>query len=330
MVDLVVGSVLFRRAFVPRLRHGHVDLPRLLDAGVDVIGFTIATRFPNRRGTLSNIHFASLGMPHHALASDMAMIEWFVARIRRWAGESRGGLRLVDVHEAVTAVGDGSVRAFIGTQGGHVLEGDVRNLERLQRLGVRTFGLAHLMDSELAGSGTGRRAGGLTGLGREAIAECERLGILVDLAHMSTAAVQDALPLLRKPFLHSHTGFTALAKSRSRWRRYAPASRNTPDDLARDVADAGGLVGVMLASALIGGGTVDAAARALEHAVGLCGVDNVALGSDFDGAIAMPFDVTGVPWLAQELLDRGMAKDQLAAVLGGNALRVLNGAARAG
>ena len=97
-----------------------------------------------------------------------------------------------------------------------------------------------------------------------------------------------------------------------------------PDELVRDMAGAGGLVGVMLAPRLIGGSTMDAVVRAFEHAVRLCGPANVAIGSDFDGAIAMPFDVTGLPWLAQGLLDAGWERPVVAGVLGGNALRWLN------
>ncbi len=179
------------------------------------------------------------------------------------------------------------------------------------------------MDSALAGSGSGRRAGGLTGFGREAIAECEAQGILVDLAHASPAAIRETVPLLRRPFVVSHTGFTALAGAASRWRRYSPATRNLADADARLVAEAGGLIGVTLAAPLIGGTTMEAVVRSVDHALELAGPAQVALGSDFDGALPMPFDVRGLPAMTQALLDAGLGRDVVAAVMGGNALRVL-------
>jgi microsomal dipeptidase-like Zn-dependent dipeptidase len=179
------------------------------------------------------------------------------------------------------------------------------------------------MDSPLAGSGTGRAASGLTGLGREAIAELERVGIIVDLAHASPAAVREAVPLLHRPFVVSHTGFTSLAGGGPRWRRYGPGRRNLPDELARLVGGAGGLIGVSLATPLIGGRSMEAVVRTFEHAVELAGPERVALGSDFDGALPMPFDVTGLPALTGALLAAGFGRDVVAGIMGGNALRLL-------
>lgn len=325
VVDLVVGSVLFRRDFGRRLGHGHVDLPRTQAGGLDLAGFTIATRFPDARGTLSAPHFAALGLSPRGRAP-IDLVEAFVRRLEGWAAASGGHLVLARSAADLGAVGrDGALRAFIGVQGGQVLGGDLRNVARLRKLGVRTLALAHVMDSELAGSGSGRGAGGLTGLGREAIAELEAQGILVDLAHASSATIADAVPRLRRPFLVSHTGFTALAGGRSRWRRYSPATRNLSDADARLVAEAGGLIGVALGAPLLGGTTLEAAVRAFTHALELAGPTGVALGSDFDGALLTPFDVTGLPALTQAILDSGVGRETAAAVMGGNALLLLRG-----
>ncbi|HET7676543.1 MAG TPA: membrane dipeptidase [Candidatus Limnocylindrales bacterium] len=328
VVDLLVGTVLFRRSFMRRLGHGHVDLPRLREGGVDLIGLSIATRFPDLRGTLSAPHFRSLGMPRKALGSGMAIAEWLVQRIEGWAAASAGGLKVV--RDAAGLEGrpraDGSVGAFIGVQGGHVLDGDARNVERLHALGVRMLAPAHVMDNELVGSGTGARAGGLTPFGREVVAECERLGIAVDLAHMSSAGIRDTVPLLRRPFLLSHTGLRSLAGGRSRWRRYSPATRNVGDDDLRLVAEAGGVVGLTLSTQLLGGSSMETLVRAFARAIELMGPERVAIGSDFDGALRMPFDVTGLPALTQALLDAGFGSEVVAGVMGGNALRQLRAA----
>jgi len=322
VVDLVVGSVLFRRRLDRPNGPGHLDLARARAGGLDLAGFTVATRFPDRRGTLSAPHFAALGV--RPLGPPIDLAEALVHRLEGWATSSGGRLVLARDAADLEDVGrDEALRAFIGVQGGQVLGGDLRNVARLRRLGVRMLAVAHVMDSDLAGSGSGRRAAGLTGLGREAIAELETQGILVDLAHASAATIRQAVPRLRRPFVVSHTGFTALAGGTSRWRRYSPATRNLAAPEVRLVAEAGGLVGVTLATALVGDASLDAVVRSFAYALEALGPAGVALGSDFDGALPMPFDVTGLPALTQALLDAGFGRETVAAVMGGNALRLL-------
>jgi microsomal dipeptidase-like Zn-dependent dipeptidase len=352
VVDLLVGTALFRRTFLARLDHGHVDLPRARVAGLDVVGFTVATRFNDSRGSLSRPHFLALGLPPAALGDDLAIAEAILDRIDGWVARSDGRLAWWTPDEPVgpaqrsdtasrrgLATGDGdpvagtdgggasglhALRCFAGIQGGQVVAPDLRRIERLAGRGVRMLGLAHVMDSPLAGSGTGRRAGGLTGLGREAIAEAERVGVLVDLAHASVPAIEDALRVARRPIVISHTGFTALAGRRSRWRRYSPATRNLPDGVVREAGAAGALIGVTLATDLAGGSDLTAIVRSVSHAVELVGPERVAIGSDFDGALRMPFDVRGLPALTGALLAAGFDRSAVAAVMGGNALRVLS------
>ena len=388
-----MGTPLFRRGFVSRLDHGHVDLPRARLGGLDVIGFTIATRFNDLRGTLSTPHFLALGLPPAALGDDLAIAEFFLDRIDGWVAASGGRLAWwapeaigraaatepADATEPDRApiahlvpAGDGSrcttrrsrgangagrsggaggasrtggasgasqsggageergrppVRCFAGIQGGQVVAPDLRRIERLARRGVRMLGLAHVMDTPLAGSGTGRDAGGLTGLGREAIAEAERVGVLVDLAHASVPAIADALAVARRPVVLSHTGFTALAGGRSRWRRYSPATRNLPDEIVREAGAQGALVGITFATDLVGGTSLTAVVRSVAHAVELVGPEQVAIGSDFDGALRMPFDVRGLPALTAALLEAGLDDEAVAGIMGGNALRVLGASA---
>jgi membrane dipeptidase len=333
VVDLLVGTALFRRDFLTPTGHGHIDLERALAGGVDVVGLSIATRFPGRRGLLSAPHFRSLGIQPRG-PGDLAIVEAFVRRIEGWAASSGGRLILARTRQDLAGLRrsrarrygpERPLRAFLGVQGGQALNGDLRNVERLASLGVRMLGLAHVMDSPLAGSGTGRGRGGLTALGREAIPELERAGILVDLAHASSGTIRDALPLLRRPFLVSHTGFSSLAGGGWPMRRYSPAARNISDDDARLVGQAGGLIGVTLASPLVGGPTMDAVVRAIGHAVELVGPERVALGSDFDGALPMPFDVTGLPALTATLLQAGFGREAVTGIMGANALRLLAG-----
>jgi microsomal dipeptidase-like Zn-dependent dipeptidase len=331
VVDLLLGSAIMRRDFVEGHGRGHADLPRLQAGGIDLVGLSIATRLPDLRGTFSTPFFWSQGVGWRALRSDHGIADALIDRVEGWDSASDGAFRIVRSAEDLDAVGGGAaegraVAAFIGAQGGHILEGDPANLARLQARGLRMLALAHVMDNALVGSDTGVRRGGLTGLGREVIAECRRLGVLVDLAHMSEAGVRDALPLLRPPFVLSHTGFTALAGGTSRWRHYSPRTRNLSDELARDVASAGGVIGVTLSAWLLGGSTLGTVGRAFDHALDLCGPSQVAVGSDMDGGLRMVVGATSFPAITAELLRRGHDRGTVAAVMGGNALRVLRDA----
>ena len=326
-MDLLVGSALFRDSFLVGGR-GHVDLPRLRSVGVNVVGMTIATRWPNLRGTLSGWHFRSLGMPARVTRSDMAMAEWLIGRIDGWADRSEGQLIVVRSRadlERCLAPG-GPVGILIGVQGGHVIEGSLANIARLRAAGVRMFAPAHVMDNALVGSGTGRSATGLSGYGREVLAELEAQSIVVDLAHMSRRGIDAALPLLKRPSLLSHTGLTDVAGGASRWRRFSPANRNVPASLAAEVGAAGGLVGVALSTQLLGGSTMAAAVSTFRAGVDAVGSDPVAIGSDMDGALRMLIDVEGLPALADALLESGLPAESVSGILGANAARFLGAA----
>jgi membrane dipeptidase len=328
IVDLVVGTILFRRSLLVPLRHGHVDLPRLRAGGVNVIGLTVATRHPDLRGTLSSAHFRSLGLPARSGRTNMAIAEWLIERIETVGEESAGAIQLIRhrVDLARCLAPGGPLGVFVGVQGGHVLDGELSNVGRLGQRGVRMFAPAHVMDNALAGSGTGRRRGGLTGYGREVIEELERQEIIVDLAHMSRAAIDDALPLLRRPFVLSHTGLTEMSGRASRWRRYSPATRNVPAAVARDVGQAGGLVGIMLASQLLGGASIEAAVRTIRLALEVAGPERVAIGSDMDGGLRTVVDAAGLPALTDGLLAVGLEQAVVEGVMGANAIRLLSAA----
>jgi microsomal dipeptidase-like Zn-dependent dipeptidase len=328
VVDLLVGSALFRDSFVYGGQGGHVDLPRLRSVGVNVVGMTVATSWPDVRGSLSRWHFRSLGLPAGAAGSRMAIAEWVIGRIERWEAESAGGLRIVrspdDLSDCLDADEPGHpVGVLLGVQGAHALDGDLANVARLRRRGVRMFAPAHVMDNDAVGSGTGRRAGGLSGFGRELLAELERQRLVVDLAHMSTEGITDALALLRRPFLMSHTGIQVSdVPPRHGRRRYTPGRRNVPAEIGREIGARGGLVGMVLSTQLIGGASLADAVAMIVRAIDVAGEDHVALGSDMDGALKMVVDVEGLPALAGALLG-AVPEAQATAFLGGNAARFL-------
>jgi microsomal dipeptidase-like Zn-dependent dipeptidase len=323
----VVGSALFRDSFVSRGGggRGHVDLPRLRAAGVNLVGLTVATAWPDLRGSLSRWHFRSLGLPASAVGSNMAIAEWLIARIHRWCAESAGELVVVrtvaDLERCL--VDGGPVGVLLGVQGGHVLDGSLENVARLRDLGVRMLALSHVMDNALVGSSTGRSRGGLTDYGREAIAELEGQSIIVDLAHMSIRGIEEALPLMGRPFVLSHTGLTNIAGSASRFRDYSAATRNIPASLAGEVGAAGGLVGIVLSTQLLGGSQLSDAVASIRLAIESAGEDHVAIGSDMDGALKMLIDAEGLPALTTALLEAGLSKAVAASIMGANAARLL-------
>ncbi len=325
MVDLLVGTVLFRRTLLQPLRHGHVDLPRLRAGGVRLVGMSIATRFPDLQGTLSAAQFLGLGVPLRALRSDIDIVRFLVGRIDGWAAHSGGGFVVVRTGrdlEAVLAPG-GPVGAFVGVQGAQALEGEPSNVARLHGMGVRMLSLAHVMDNPMAGSGTGRRAAGLTPLGHRALVEMERMGVLVDLAHASSPTLRDAVAAATRPPVLSHTGFVERAGTRSRWRRYSAATRNVRVGDARLVAEAGGVVGVTYATQLLGGDSLGTLVDTIRFAIEELGALHVGLGSDLDGALRAVIDAAGAPRIADGLLAAGIGDEDVVAVMGGNALRLL-------
>ena len=221
---------------------------------------------------------------------------------------------------------DGALGVFIGVQGGHILEGDPVNVARLASLGVSMFAPAHVMDNALVGSGTGRAAGGLSGFGREVVAELEANRVIVDLAHMSSAGVRETLPLLTRPFTLSHTGLASIAGGRSRWRRYSPATRNVPTEVAKAVGQRRGLLGIVLATQLVGGDTPAHVAQTIRAAIEAAGAEHVAIGSDTDGALRMALGPARLPALGDAVLDAGLSREAVDGVMGGNALRFLRDA----
>jgi membrane dipeptidase len=294
-------------------------------AGVRVVGMTVATAWPNVRGTLSGWHFRSLGIPSRALASRMATAEWLIGRIHGWADESEGQMLVIRSNSDLRAclVDGGPIGVLIGVQGGHALDGSLANVERLHALGVRMFAPAHVMDNALVGSGTGRRGDGLTGLGRDVVRELEARRIIVDVAHMSLPGIADVLGMATRPVVLSHTGLTDVAGSSSRWRRYSAATRNVPRSVAAGVAASGGLVGITLATQLVGGDTLDDVVRTVRAALDAAGERGVGIGSDLDGALRMVSDVSGLPSLAEALSASGLPAAVVDGVMGGNAIRLL-------
>ena len=327
VVDLHADSLLWGRDLLPRSSYGHLDVPRLLDGGVALVGLAAAIRVPWRpnldrnadRGDLVRLIALSQRWPRPARdgMTDRAM--FLADRLRSMAAASGGLLTVIERRadlDAYLARRAGEPRltaAFLAIEGAHALEGDLDRLEVLARAGYRMLAPSHFLDTPFAGSAHGLVKGGLTALGRDLLSRAEAAGIALDVAHASSATIDDVLALASRPVVASHTGVRAAV----------PGVRNLPDDQVRGIAATGGVVGIGFWPVACGGEDVRSIARSVVAAIELGGVDHVGLGSDFDGAVSTPIDASGMPLLTDALLADGLSDEEIGAVMGRNAIRVL-------
>lgn len=316
IADLHADSLLWNRDLLRKHRRGHIDVPRLLCGNVALQVFTAPTEMPF--GIITPLVVLQR-WPPRTWRSLPARACHQAEKLRRFARASGGRLVVVEtiqdlIHCDERRRGGATVVAgLLGIEGAHALEGELSNLDALFDVGFRLMGLAHFHDNEVAGSAHGTVRGGLTALGRAVVQRMEELGMIIDLAHASPATIDDVVALATRPLLVSHTGVRAIRDSR----------RNLADDQLHKVAATGGLIGIAFFRYATGGRTVDEIVRTVRHAVDQVGIDHVALGSDFDGAVRTPFDSATLAVLTEALLASGFAEQDVAAVMGENVRRVL-------
>jgi membrane dipeptidase len=206
-----------------------------------------------------------------------------------------------------------TVGAMLTIEGLHNLEGKAENLDRLYDAGFRMAGFTHFFDNELGGSMHGLKKGGLTPFGRDVLRRMEAKGMIVDIAHLSHAGVAEVLAMAKRPVVSSHGGVQATCK----------VNRNLTDDEVRGVAKTGGIIGIGYWEGAICSTDPRAAAKAMKHVRDLVGIQHVALGSDYDGATTVRFDTSQLAQVTQALMDEGFTPDEIRAVMGENALRVI-------
>lgn len=322
VVDLHNDLLLWSRDPQRLNERGHSDLPRLRQGNVRVQVFSAVIRTPrgqnyDRNAADSDRQLPLLiaqAWPPETWRSDYARAAHQAVRLHRLAGpELKVARTAADLAEVLEGPAAGPLAGILAIEGMHALEGDLENLPRLFNLGYRVFGLVHFFDNRLGGSAHGVAKGGLTDFGRRVVRWIERNEGIVDLAHASPALIDEVLRAATRPVVVSHTGVQATC----------PGPRNLSDEQLRRIAGAGGLVGIGFWPEATCGEDVASVVRSVRHAIEVAGVDAVALGSDFDGATRAPFDAAGLAHLTQGLLDAGLTYDQVQAVIGGNAARVL-------
>ena len=252
----------------------------------------------------------------------------------------------------------GRMASLMGAEGGHSINSSLGTLRQLHELGVRYLTLTHNANTPWADSATDRPvAGGLTAFGREVVREMNRIGMMVDLSHVSADTMRDALEVAEAPVIFSHSSARAVTDS----------PRNAPDDVLEAMARANGVCMVTFVPKFVNAACADwhremVAAAAdegipesdgvrfdafqdawtsdhpqppatlsdvvahVEHVREVAGIDHIGLGGDYDGVEVLPVgleDVTSYPVLLAALADRGWSGDDLSRLTCRNILRVM-------
>ena len=232
----------------------------------------------------------------------------------------------------------------MGAEGGHQIDESLGTLRMLHRLGVRYLTLTHNDNNPWADSATDEPVHhGLTGFGREVVAEMNRIGMLVDLSHVSADVMHQALDVSTAPVIFSHSSARAVCDH----------PRNVPDDVLARLAGNGGVCMVTFVPHFVRQevrdwlgvdvprdeadlptgeaprATIEDVVAHVEHVREVAGVEHVGLGGDYDGTPALPVgleDVSGYPRLLQALADRGWSETDLAGLTCRNVLRTMRDA----
>ncbi|MCE2841420.1 MAG: dipeptidase [Novosphingobium sp.] len=327
IVDLHSDTLMWRRDLLKAADRGHEDLPRLQAGNVALQLFSSVTKTPRGQNYDGNSGDTDNITPL-VIAQLQPVRTWFSLterslyhgqKLDRAVANSDGKLAKVNDPASLDALlaarqsGKGPVGAMLTIEGLQSLEGKLENLDKLHAAGFRMAGLAHFFDNDVAGSMHGVKKGGITPLGWQVVARMEELGMIVDIAHLSHQGLAELLPKVRRPVVSSHGGVQATCKT----------NRNLSDDEIRAVARTGGIIGIGYWDGAICDTSPRAAAKAMKHVRDLVGIGHVALGSDYDGATTVRFDTSQLVQVTQALLDEGFTPDEIRAVMGGNAQRVI-------
>ncbi len=322
IADLHCDELLWGRDLLKQIDYGHVDVPRMQQANMAFQVFTIVSKVPfginiekndGNSDQIAWLSFAQLRPPSN----------WFSIRKRAlnqcemlhgFAKRSDGQFRVISTQrELQQFIEDRKTNhiltaGMLGLEGAQPLEGDLTNLDEFYKAGVRYIGLSHFYDNEWAGSAHGMNKGGLTGIGKLLIKKMDSLHIMIDLAHASQQTINDVFSLHHGPLLVSHTGVKGVCNNQ----------RNLSDEHLMEIGKRNGLVGIGLWETAVCGKDAAATAKSIRYVANKIGVDKVALGSDWDGAFEMHFDVTGLPLIVVALEKENFNRAEIEKIMGGN------------
>jgi membrane dipeptidase len=320
----------------------HTDIPRLRAGGVKAQFWSVYVPAETaKKGT--------------ALNDTLEQIQLVKDMIARYSDAFEQARSAADVKRIVRA---GKIASLIGVEGGHSIENSMENLRRLHALGAGYMTLTHSDTLAWADAATDKAEHqGLTEFGEEVVREMNRLGMLVDLSHVSDETMKDALRVSKAPIIYSHSSARAVAAH----------PRNVPDEVLMLVKRNGGIVMINFFPGFIvprsaqimarmfdqrrelrdrfpneadyqreskkwelqndyPSGSVHDVVDHIDHIAKLIGVEHIGLGSDFDGISKTPKqleDVSTYPLITQELLNRGYKPVDIHKIMSGNILRVM-------
>ncbi len=294
-----------QRDFFVRNETGHIDLPRLKEGGVtcQVMALYIEPQYK----------------PTRSARRCLELLDAFYGLL----DESESFSLATKAEHIVDAKARKQVCGLLSIEGGEAIEGSLALLRSFYRSGVRAIGLTWNQRNDLAdGVGEISAKSGLTDLGITVVKEMERLGMLVDVSHLSESSFWGVDQVSERPYIASHSNAKALASHR----------RNLTDKQIEALAKKGGVIGVVFCPGFVADEDENVSLAKLcdhiDHIKKVAGIDHVGLGSDFDGFGMAPGspqvmkDVSEMPRLTEELLSRGYTEEEVKKVLGGNWLRV--------
>lgn len=293
-----------KRRLGERSEEGHLDLPRLREGGVTAQIFALFVS-PN---------YSPTGAARQALR----LLDVFYQELEENADQLTLPTKVSDIEKAKV---EGKVAGILSLEGAEALEGDLGILRAFYKLGVRNIGLTwNLRNAAADGVDEMRSSSGLTNFGVQLVQEMNRLGIMVDVSHLSPTGVHDVLHVSEAPVIASHSNAYTLC----------PHRRNLTDEQLEGVASKGGVVGVTFVPGFVtedeNQATLKRVLDQIDYMVKTMGVDHVGLGSDFDGFFNSKVqgleDVTRLPRLTVGLVERGYGEEDVKKILGGNFMRV--------
>jgi len=225
---------------------------------------------------------------------------------------------------SLNEINQNKIAAVIGVEGGHSIENSIEKLTQLYNMGMRYLTITWNNSTEWAVSASDSSSStvGLSEFGKDVIRKMDSLGIIIDVSHTGIKTISDILEITQNPIIATHSGVRAIKNS----------SRNLYDNQIKDIANSGGVIGIVFYPPFIGDADSDGDSDIadviahIDYIVNLVGIDFVAIGSDFDGTngylVEGLSNVTKYPYLTLALLERGYTHNQIRKILGENFLRV--------
>lgn len=326
VVDLHADPLLWNRNLAKRNDRGQVDLPRLLEGNVALQVFGLVTKAP-------------IGINYEQNSADSDMIT-ALTLANRWPSRTWGSLperalfqaeklnTLAQSHDnfylirsqqelqrflALKQKQPNITSGMLALEGIHAFNEDISQLDRLYDAGLRMVGLSHFFDNAAGGSAHGVKKGGITEFGEQVLQAIQEKHLILDLAHASPKLFNDVLDRYPHPVVVSHTGVQGTC----------PGPRNLSDAQLDRIQENGGLVGIGYWDGAICEATLEAFIKAVRYTADRIGVEHISLGSDFDGGTHFKIHSGELVKITDALLEGGFSKQEVAAIMGGNAIQLM-------